>query len=281
MQYFITLFSLLLFSACTSKVLHIENESDKPIWLLYPQSIGATRAIGKSRPSFRGMHIQRLNAMTQARAELSHSINTYITSKYSKALESSSLENSLHVKQQIKDNASALVKASYQVDAYVDEDLTLYILVAVDALKESEIRLHTLESKAFNNEALMKSHCYPQTVLASIKTRSRMYKNRPLWFYRPNDDGLAVMAIAEKRESQSFDEQKSVATLLASSNYSRKKSAMIDSKYESLKLLYNDKKGGYFESSAHTKSSNKVEKLHLKDIWMDENNCDLYVWMSP
>ena len=56
---------------------------------------------------------------------------------------------------------------------------------------------------------------------------------------------------------------------------------MIESVYESIKLLHNDKKGGYFESSAHSKSSNKIEKLHLKDIWMDENSCDLYVWMAP
>jgi len=272
--------TILLLSACSSKNLEVHVKEDStPLWVKHPESLASNRAIGQSTPNFRGMYIQHLNATNRAKAELSHSIKTSITSKYERKAQLNNTTTALHVKQNIEAISKALLKESYQIDAYIDEDNTLYVLLETASLADevNEIIVAPLKTEAYSNTSLLESRCYPQKILEYIQTKADVYKEKPLWFYRP--DG-SVVGIAEKSEGMDFNTQKAKAITLAKSTFINQTSSQIDSSYELLKILNEEKTGGLTETSNRVKSSHKIGTLKLQDIWMDHKNCDLYVLMS-
>jgi len=255
-----------------------------PAWINTTDSF---YAVGSSPVNFQGVYTQHLQAISLAKSDLAHNLTSYITSVIE--------QNSDNISSNSYSKSNALSKIlldqSYQVDAFFDRDKKLYVLVKssktkVDKLlgkKDStsmDIQLPTLNTKAFEQEELMQSRCYCEDTLKSITTLSELYQNKPIWFFRPNQDGVdGAVGIAEKEEGIGFEEQKQIALDLAKSSLVKRKSTEIVSEHELLSILHYDVSGELFEASSIVNSSSKVEENILKDIWLDPTSCELYVWI--
>lgn len=245
-------------------------------------------AVGSSPVNFQGVYTQHLQAINLAKSDLAHNITSYITS----IIEQKSNNSSSNSYSKSSALSKIFLDQSYQVDAFFDSDRRLYVLVKssktkIDKLldqkhsKSQQLQLPTLNTRTFDQKELMQSRCYSEDTLESITTSSALYQDKPVWFFRPNQNGLTgAVGIAEKEEGISFEEQKQIAQDLAKSSLVKRKSTEIVSEHEVLNILQNDVSGELFETSSIVNSSAEVQESALKDIWLDPKSCELYVWIT-
>jgi len=290
---FTAILAILLFGGCVSSTPAPEKLSVKkevlPQWISKPQSEGALRAVGSSPVNFQGTYIQRSEAMADARDKLSHTIKVYITSVFESRLEADGDKLTHESVKNITELSNIMMKESYQVDAYVADDGRLYVLVEASdntiapllkGVKSAAEPLRAFETTRYDPEILKQSRCYSTDILNSINTTSKLYRGRPVWFYRPNQNGITgSMGIAEKEEGSSFARQKHTAESLARSDLAKRMRLKIDSSHKMTKILQHGEIGSLLNKELHTKSASKIMHTETKDIWMDPKNCELYIWM--
>jgi hypothetical protein len=277
-----------IFTGCTPFTEPKPLQSEEfPSWVNNPPPL---YAVGSSGVNFQGIYTQHLEAINKAKGDLAHNIKSYITSEFE--MESKSTKDSSSTKVYDKVNAfsEVFLNESYQVDAYIDSKKRLYVLVGsskerisdllgIKAQNSSNIALTELKTEPFSKEILMQSRCYSKDILQNIDTESQLYKNKPVWFFRPNYNGVVgSVGIAEKEEGVTFLEQKSAAFALAKSALAKRSQSQIASEHEALKITYNDTSGKIFESSSIIRSEMRLDGIVQRDIWLDPKSCELYVW---
>ncbi|MCW8895239.1 MAG: LPP20 family lipoprotein [Sulfurimonas sp.] len=280
---------IFLFTGCSLTVQpEVKQNEQLPTWV---NSFEPLRAVGSSEVNFQGIYSQRLEAMNKARNDLAHNLRSYITSVF----DSESKTQGEKISNKSSDKVTALseifLNESYQVDAYFDKNARLYVLVEsskekIDRLigntkakKTHKTALSVLKTRPFDKDELMKSRCYAPNILKTITTKSSLYQNKPVWFFRPNQNGvMGSVGIAEKEEKRTFEEQKRVALSLAKASLEKRLKTQIISEHEVLKIVNGDTSGEIFETSSVVKSASKVQPSVEKDIWLDPYSCELYVW---
>ncbi|RLA70521.1 MAG: hypothetical protein DRG24_06770 [Epsilonproteobacteria bacterium] len=289
--YVVVLAVLFFLAGCVSSVPEEPKvqKSQEPAWVLNPQTNGVLRAVGSSPVNFQGVYMQRSEAMANARDKLSHVIHVYITSIFESRLEENGAKLSRQSTKTITEMSKLFMKESYQVDGYVADDGRLYLLVEISddtiapllKIDERSISsLPVLKTVPYDAAVLEQSRCYDMQTLQSIKTVSGIYRGKPFWFYRPNQEGMiGSVGIAEKEENIPFQTQKRIAISLAKSSLAKRIRLQIDSSHQLTKILKHDDVGVLIEKQMHTKSVSKITQTELKDIWMDPKSCELYVWM--
>ncbi|QOY55376.1 hypothetical protein HUE87_03825 [Candidatus Sulfurimonas marisnigri] len=277
-----------IFVGCTPSV-HVKPSEQLPKWV---DSDDTLRGVGSSEVNFQGIYTQRLAAVNQAKSDLAHTLKSYITSIYKSSEKVNKDEISNKSQNKITAFSEVFLNESYQVDAYFDVDRRLYVLVElskprlntllgikVETIKTTQT-LPKLNTRVFNKDELMQSRCYPQDILKTIDTKADLYQNKPVWFFRPNQNGYeGSVGIAEKESLKSYEEQKKVAVILAKSALSKRKKTQIASEHEALEILHNDTSGEIFETSSIVRSANRSQPTTVKDIWLDPQSCELYVWI--
>ena len=284
---------VLLFTGCVSSLPSkppVVQESQLPYWVSNPQAEGVLRAVGSSPVNFQGMYIQRSEAMAGARDKLSHVIQVYITSVFESSLEAKGDKLTHQSVKNITELSDVLMKESYQVDGFIADDGRLYLLVEIsDEIIAPLIKMNDAEiarapavinTTPFNAAELEQSRCYDVSTLQSIQTVASFYRGKPVWFYRPNQDGvIGSVGIAEKEERSDFQTQKRVAVSLAKSDLAKRMRLQIDSRHQMTEILKHDEVGLLMEKQMSTKSVSKIMHTTLKDIWMNPKSCELYVWI--
>jgi hypothetical protein len=282
------LFLLYYLSGCSLEPKPKEQE-ELPLWV---NNHSLTQAVGTSEVNFQGVYTQQAEALNEAKSQLAHNIRSYITS----SLESELKVNGTEISNKFRDKINALsevfLSESYQVDAYFDSQRKLYILVEsskerIDKIigrnsntKEDKISIPSLSTRPFKKDELIKSKCYSTEILQTINTKSALFQNKPVWFFRPNQNGVfGSVGIAEKSEGMNFLEQKKAASVLAKSSLLKDKKMQIESEHELLKIVDDEISGEIFESSAVIRSKAKSISVEQKDIWLDPKSCELYIWI--
>jgi len=264
------------------------QENQLPQWVNNLKDDGPLRAVGSSTLNFQGMYMQRSEAIADARDKLSHKIEVYISSLFESHLEKNGAHLEVQSAQTITEISDLLMEESYQIDGYIADDGRLYILVEVSdemfaALikrKGTPLLLPAIKTTPYDTQALEQSHCYDLQTLKSITTISGVYRNRPLWFYRPNQHGfIGSIGIAEKEEGISFQKQKQIGTSLAKSDLAKRQRLKVDSQHQMTKILKHNEIGLLMEKQVYARSISKIVQTKVKDIWMDPKNCELYVWI--
>ncbi|MBE0514140.1 hypothetical protein [Sulfurimonas sp.] len=280
------LFLLYALSGCTPEPKPKEHE-ELPSWV---SEHSLTQAVGSSEANFQGIYTQRAAALNEAKSSLAHNIRSYIAS----SLQSHSKVGNSEISNKYKDKIVALselfLSDAHQVDAFFDSQRRLYILV--ESLQESIDRvvgldvqkkrtsLPLLRTRPFEKEELIESRCYQKELLESINTKSELFQNKPVWFFRPNQSGvLGSVGIAEKEEGRTLEEQKKVALSLAKSALIKEKKMQMKSRHELLKIVNDELNAEIFDSSAVIRSADKSTPVEVKDIWLDPQSCELYVWI--
>jgi len=290
--YVIALTVLFFLAGCVSSVPEepIVQKSQQPEWMLNPQADGVLRAVGSSPVNFQGVYMQHSEAMANARDKLSHIMHVYITSIFESHLEENGAKLSRLSTKNITEMSNLFMKESYQVDGYIGDDRRLYLLVEISEetiaplIKIEERKAsalpYVMKTTPYDSAVLEQSRCYDRQTLKSLKTVSGIYRGKPVWFYRPNQEGMVgSVGIAEKEENIPFQTQKRIAISLAKSSLAKRIRLHIDSSHQLTKILKHDDVGVLIEKQMHTKSASKITQTVLKDIWMDPKSCELYVWM--
>ncbi|QOY51309.1 LPP20 family lipoprotein [Candidatus Sulfurimonas baltica] len=288
-MYKVFLLILIYFFAGCAPAVQVKPSEQLPKWVDSPDAL---RGVGSSEVNFQGVYTQRLAAVNKAKSDLAHSLKSYITSVYnsSEKINEDKILNKNHNK--ITALSEIFLNESYQVDAYFDENRKLYVLVELSKPRLNNLlgikseyaktmqTLPKLNTRAFDKDELMQSRCYPQNILKTIDTKADLYQNKPVWFFRPNQNTYqGSVGIAEKESLKSYEEQKKVATILAKSALSKRKKTQIASEHEALEILHNDTSGEIFETSSIVRSANRSQPTTVKDIWLDPQSCELYVWI--
>ncbi len=269
--------SLYLFTACTPSP--SKQGTEKPYWLKNQNLLDSFYAVGSAPVNFQGMYMQRNEAINKAKAELSHSIESFITSIYKNSSNVSTNHKSFQSVEKVRALSKSFLHNSYQVDAYFDDDRNLYVLIKNPKSKQ-KLKLRPLKKEKFDDTKLMQSRCYSNDVLKSVRTKYPMHNSKPIWFYRPNENAkLASIGIAEKEEYISFAQQQRVAYSLAKSALSKRQRTHMRSEDEILSVLSGEISGGVFESSSIVKSATRVKPSHIEDVWLNPNNCELYLYL--
>lgn len=266
----------------------IENTEELPLWVNNPNEL---QAVGSSDVNFQGIYTQQLEAIGKARSDLAHNLKSYITSQFEMESKSSNEKFSTKVYDKVNALSEVFLNESYQVDAYIDSKKRLYVLlgsskerinklIGTQNSNENKTKPQVLKTYPFDKKKLMQSSCYAPDILQSLNTKSNLYQDKPVWFFRPNQNGVAgSVGIAEKEEDRSFLEQKSVALSLAKSSLAKRQKSQIASEYEALKITHDETSGKLFETSSILRSTIKLDKIAERDIWLDPNSCELYIWV--
>jgi len=280
------LFLIFLLSGCALKP-NSKGEEELPLWV---NEHSLTQAVGSSEVNFQGVYTQRAAALNEAKSSLAHNIRSYITS----SLQSHSKAGNSEISNKYKDKIVALselfLSDAHQVDAFFDSNKKLYILIespqeSIDRvvgldIQKKKTSLPALITRPFEKKELIESRCYQKELLETINTKSALFQNKPLWFFRPNQGGvLGSVGIAEKEEGRSLAEQKKAALSLAKSALLKDKKMQMKSRHELLKIVNNEINAEIFESSAVIRSADKSSPVEVKDIWLDPQSCELYVWV--
>lgn len=278
---------IFFFAGCAPEI-EKKQQEQLPLWLSKHDSF---HAVGSSKVNFQGIYTQRLEAINKAKSDLSHRVESYISSVYQKESKTNGNSISTRIQNKVKSISNVFLKESYQVDAYIDAQRRLYVLVGISKAKvynlfgdktqltSSKTHLPTLKTRPFDKKELMQSKCYSKNILETIDTKSDLYQNMPIWFFRPNQDGVVgSVGIAEKERGRSYTKQKSAAFILAKSAISKRQKTEISSEYELYKILHGTVSGENFETSSIVRSATKVQEVVQKDIWLDPKSCELYVW---
>ena len=220
--------------------------------------------------------MQRQNALFDAKKKISFNIKSVISSEsteniniYDESIAVNSINN-------IDSFSEVVLNDIKQFDAYINDSNELFLLIG---LSSSNI---PLESKArnlkkFNNQELMNSGCYDKNILSSITTSSKIYNDKPIWFYEDYKERFySSIGITEKKD-ENYYAQKSAAILLAKSNLMKKIKSSVSSKMKLMNMLKHNETASLLESSGTYKSSARVKSVNVADIWMDPKSCELYV----
>jgi hypothetical protein len=264
-----------------------KNSEQLPSWV---EEHSLTQAVGSSEVNFQGVYTQRAAALNEAKSQLAHNIRSYITSSLSSRSNVSDSEISNRFNDKVVALSEVFLNDAYQVDAFFDSNKKLYILVespqenierAVSLeLQKSRSSLPVLKTRPFERDELMRSRCYQRELLETINTKSELFQDKPLWFFRPNIGGVfGSVGIAEKEENMSLQAQKEIALTLAKASLLKEKKMQMKSRHELLKILSNEEAGEIFESSAVIRSTSESIPIEQKDIWLDPNSCELYIWI--
>lgn len=283
--------SLLLFLFLLSGCAIGPNQKEKDELPLWVNEHSLTQAVGSSEVNFQGVYTQRAAAMNEAKSSLAHNIRSYITSSLNSRSNVSDGEISNRFNDKVIALSEVLLSNAHQIDAFFDSNKKLYILVeskqesierAVGMDKEPKSTpLNVLKTRPFEKAELMKSRCYQKEPLSTINTKSELFQDKPLWFFRPNQDGvLGSVGIAEKEEGMSLAEQKKAALALAKSALIKERKMQMKSRHELLKIVNDDIDAEIFESSAVIRSVDESTPFEIRDIWLDPHSCELYVWIK-
>jgi len=236
------------------------------------------------------MHTQRIEALTKARVALSQRISSYITYEYYRKVQIKKNRFNSYNKSIVKNISKLILDNSYQKDAYIDKQNNLYLLVEIkkssklqeilqDDLKTNNVTARLKKSK-FDINKLLKSRCYPKDQLLKIDTKYPLYNNKPIWFYRPDIEGIASIGIAEKDATSTIESQTKTALTIAKASLSKRKHIMINSIYQLSTIFIHKQDIQSDRQSTKTKSKTQLKNIYLKDIWIDPSSCELYVWVS-
>lgn len=274
----------------SEKVLDIKSEN-VPYWVKEPEKLSPFEAIGMSPVNFQGMYIQRSEAITQAREKLSQRIHAYVKSVEEKKLRAYNSQVQKSYKSTTEVITKLLLNDSYQADAYIDPNNTLYVLVRVKSTSQlkkilgNEFTpkvnyLSSLKTSHFSIEPLLERRCYNENILRQLITKYPMYHNKPIWFYRPNykNKYIADIGIAEQVSDTEFIKQKDMAEMLAKSSIAKRMNTQINSYNRFQKVVLHNELGETFDWYIKTQSRTKVDDVTIKDIWMNPVNCELYIW---
>lgn len=257
----------------------VNKSTVPPKWISNPSQ---TQSIGSSVPNFQGVYMQHMNAVNMAKSDIAHNVKSQISSM----LQNESFVTSNMATNKSKDKIEALsnviMSHSYQADAHFDDDGKLFVLLEggwSSVGKKPEL-LHEISTRPFDKQELVQSRCYAPAVLESIQTKSSLFQDKPVWFFRPKSISKnGIVGIAEKEEKMSFEQQKRVATALAQAAALKERMLQVKSKNELLKVVDGDVSGQVYESFMMTKSaSTKVDELNIIDIWLDPKSCELYIY---
>lgn len=277
---------LFLLSGCALKP-NSKGEEELPLWV---NEHSLTQAVGSSEVNFQGVYTQRAAALNEAKSSLAHNIRSYITS----SLQSHSRVGDNEISNKYKDKIVALselfLSDARQVDAFFDSNRKLYILVespqeSIDKVvglgaQKKRTSIPALITRPFEKEELINSRCYQKELLETINTKSSLFQDKPVWFFRPNQKGISgSVGIAEKEEGRTLREQKEAALSLAKSALLKEKKMQMKSRHELLKIVDDELNTEIFESSAVIRSADKSFPIEVKDIWLDPKSCELYVWI--
>ncbi len=279
------LFLLFLLSGCVI-VPKPKKQEELPLWV---NEHSLTQAVGSSEVNFQGVYTQRAAALNEAKSSLAHNIRSYITSSFQSRSRVDNSEISNRYKDKIVALSELFLNDAHQVDAFFDSNRKLYILVESSKEKIDRVMgmsgqknrssLPVLKTRPFDKEELMNSRCYQKELLGSINTKSALFQDKPLWFFRPNQGGvLGSVGIAEKEEGRSLAEQKKAALSLAKSALIKDRQLQMKSRHELLKIVNDDINAEIFDSSAVIRSEGKLAFVEIRDIWLDPLSCELYVW---
>jgi len=276
---FFLIFILYFISACTSLSIKKNQNNYKPVWMNNPNILNEFYTIGSSPVNFQGVYMQRLEAINKAKADLSHSMQTYISSVNQNKTNIYNEKFTNKNIQKIKADSNTYLSDIYQIDAYFDENKRLYILMQY-AKSKQKLKLRGLKEENFDKNSFLQSRCYSQEILNSINTKSKMHMGKPIWFYRPNDNNLlSSIGIAEHEEYMSFADQKRLAYILAKSELSKRQKTKMQSEHEILSIINDGVSGNIFQTSSIVKTSSRLSSSHIQDIWMDPKSCELYLWL--
>jgi len=280
---FYFVFLLIFFSACTQTELKppykTKQTYQKPLWLTNPKLLTAFQAVGFSPPNFQGMQIQRTQAMAKAREILSQRISCKIISYLKNKVQTNKKSSKKNYASDITSISKHLLQNSYQADAYLDERGNLYLLMQINKGIDTKNILSNLETTPFSIKPLLARRCYAKETLLKIQTKAPMYHDKPLWFYRPNKDANTIrgIGIAEKVQNSTLDSQKKVATTLAKLTLAQRKNLRINSIDNLSTVVSHDELEQIEDWHTRTKTRSKITNVRLLDLWMDPQQCELYV----
>lgn len=260
-----------------------EQEVLEPYWVKHPERLSPFESVGWAKSSFAGMHMQREEAIQKARKILAQRIEVYIDTEDLLSKNNDNGNLSKEYKTSVKTLTDLALANTYQVDAYINDREELFVLLGVK-LKNKNFSKHipTLNTTPFSIKPLLERRCYSENVLKQIKTKANMYSSKPVWFYRPNQDGSVdgEVGIAEKQENISFERQKANAILYAKASMQKKDKTRMKSSNSLHKAAINGEIGVDYESMQMSQSSGVVDRFIVSDIWMDPEQCDLYVYIT-
>jgi hypothetical protein len=260
-----------------------KKEENLPAWVSRPDAPGVIRAVGSAPRNFQGVHMQRTQALADARDKLAHKIRVEITAEYETQLKAQGKHLTQEMNRRITEVSQLLLQNSRQVDGYIGRRGRLYVLVEAPSPRGGRTGaapLPALETIPFDPAVLKKSRCHPPSVLKEVKTKYGLYLGKPVWFFRPDYGGhIGAVGVAEKESGMSFDAQKRVALSLARADLSRRKKMQMDSNHALLRILKHDVVGGTLEKELRTSSTSKLTGTKLEDLWLDPKSCELYVWV--
>ncbi len=214
--------------------------------------------------------------MHDAKDNLSYKINSLITSKSETDLNILNETISLKSVKNIQALSEIALRQTTQYDIYIDEDKNLYILIGLRDQKS--LATKKIELYDFDMSELLDSGCYPKETVQDIKTTSYMYKEKPLWFYEPYiKNHHTAIGIAPKLDNN-YERQKRGAVLQAKMNLIRDMSSHIKSKQSLMQLLKHDESATVLQESGIHKSRGVIKGVEVKDIWMDPDTCELYIY---
>ena len=288
MIYYRYLFLLVLFLSSCAKP--IKDDKDIPIWVSNPKSLSSFQAVGVAKVNFQGIYMQRLEAITKARANLSEKISSYIVYEYKRRVKAGTNIIKTYDHSIVQTISNTILSNSYQADAYIDNDKNLYILLEIkssptlqkilrDNLAVNDV-IKPLETYKFDKKKLLQSRCYSKNILEHIDTKYPMYKDKPIWFYRPDMDGIASVGISELYNDSTFDSQYKTSLALAKASLSKRKYLRINSIYKLSTIFIQDRRSQEDIHTIDTKSKTVLNGIILKDLWLDPDSCELYTWIQ-
>lgn len=267
---FITLF---IFSGCSNINSPKPQKQELPYWMKNETILSNNLAVGYSIPVFGGVYAQRQNALHDAKEKLSQNIKSTISSNKNEKINLFNNQFSINSIQNIKAVSKLLLNDIKIYDTYINASNELFLLIG---LPDAKVKLKKKQIKPFNKKDLKSSTCYNQKILNSINTSSTIYKDKPLWFYSQNLDN--AIGIAEKID-ENFEMQKKTAILLAKTNLVKKTNSYSLSKRKMLQMLKHNEEAVLLDTKSITKSNQKLNSFHIKDIWINPKTCELYVFI--
>jgi hypothetical protein len=261
-----------------------------PKWVTDPKSLNSFQAVGFSIPNFQGMHLQKMEAIIKARAQLGEKITSFVIIEHDRRIKNSTNYYQEYDHTQATNISKLILANSYQKDAFIDKNGNLYILLEIAYTPElqkilgvkikSNVQLPKLKTYSYTQDALLKRRCYSQKILKTIKTKYPLHNGYPIWFFRPNIEGKqGAVGIAEQLEDSSLESQKKVSLILAKTALAKRNQIQINSIYKLSTILIHDEEVLREIRHIVTNSKSNIKDITVKDIWMDPKQCELYTWI--
>jgi len=274
--------------ALISSLMADQRDSTLPGWVFSPAISGKLSAVGSCAPDSKGAYMQRTTALANARSALGQIIESKITVLHESMITNTPDGQSHWSMEEIRLRSHTLLEHSKQENAYVDTDGTLYVLLTLPETlitenvagniqyTVSEIE-DSLQTDPFDPEALMNSGCYDEKTLGTIQTKSAMRNGRPLWFYTTKQGSIGI---AKKQSNSSYAKQKQLAWALAKADYAKQQKSKTETEIIRQTTVTDGNSEEIASSASVQKSSQYVNRLYIKDQWMEPNSCDLYVLVN-